>query len=185
MNTSPHRTLSRYQRIGVTFAVVSVFYLNVGEILQVSCVQWNLPRPYVLANLFHMFTLWSTYTEWNSAFEAEAVVVGTPDKNVEPQWVAIDIHPYLPAIHGDANRLLIFDDDVNAAGELSDPSQQKHSREYARIVDVLERCHNRAHPEMLIEQLRLYHVWWPSSRFGYFHLYEQRSQRLLYAKPRS
>ena len=182
MNSSPEPKLSLFNRTLATVAIISVFYLNMAEILQVSCLRLNLPRPYVLAELFHMFTLWSTYTEWNSGFEAEAVAVGKVDENGEPQWIAIDVQQYLPFVHGDANRLLIFDDDVDATGETDDGRRQTHKREYARIVDVLERCHNRAHPEMPLEQMRLFHVWWPSSRYGYFHLYDQRSRRQLNVK---
>lgn len=182
MNSLPERKLSLFNRILATIAIFGVFYLNMAEILQVSCVQLNLPRPYVLAELFHMFTLWSNYTEWNSGFEAEAVAVGKFEENGEPQWIAIDVQQYLPFVHADANRLLIFDDDVDTNGNTAPNNQRRYEREYARIVDVLERCHNRAHPEMPVERMRLFHVWWPSSRFGYFQLYDQRSRRLLNAK---
>lgn len=184
MNPVPGRKLSLFNRAFGTITILGVFYLNIAEIAQVSCLRLNLPRPYLLAELFNMVTVWSTYTEWNSGVEAEAVAVGKFDENGEPQWMTIDLRPYLPSLPEDANRLLIFDVDVDANGETDQGSREKHEQDYARIVDVLEHCHNRAHPEMPVEQMRLFHVWWPSSRFGYFHLYDQRSRRLLNAGSR-
>lgn len=183
MNASPKRKLNRLNRTLATVVIVGVFYLNLAEILQVSCVQLSLPRPYVMYELFHMFTLWSSYTEWNSAYEAEAVVAGPHDGEQVPQWISIDVHQYLPPVYGDANRLMNLDDDFDANRPPDEDSPPKHAREYARIVEVLKRCHNRAHPEQPVDHLRLFFVWWPSSPLGYFHEYDQRARRLIYAQP--
>lgn len=185
MTSSPTDKPSLFNRALATMTIISVFYLNMAEILQVSCMGLSLPRPYAAADLFHMFTLWSSYTEWNSGYEADAIAVGTKDENGEPQSVTIDVHEYLPSVHGDANRLLSIHEDIGADDDPDPASWPTRERDYARVVDVLQRCHNRAHPEMPIDQMQLYLVWWPSSRFGYFHQYDQRSRRLLYAKPSS
>ena len=70
MNSSSDGKQPHGNRTLITVAIVFVCYMNLAEIMDVSCLRLSLPRPYPLAQLFHMFSLWSDYTEWNSGYEA-------------------------------------------------------------------------------------------------------------------
>ncbi len=188
MNSSSDGKQPHGNRTLITVAIVFVCYMNLAEIIEVSCLQLSLPRPYPLAQLFHMFSLWSDYTEWNSGYEAEGLAINRHKAQSDSPWIPIHVHEFFPSIHGDANRMLSIHDDLGVSSEQGFENEQNsdfripREQDSSRLLEALIRCHNRAHPDMPIDRMRLYLVCWPSSPRGYFHQYDQRWRRLLYVK---
>jgi hypothetical protein len=159
-----------------TVMIFALFYLNIASIIQAARTRVRLPQPTATDHLFRMFSLFSGYTTRNKSYEAEASIADTEDETGEPRWIPIDLTLYFPQVHGEANRRINLH-------SVSRDNAEKRQRDYARLVDVIRLRHNREHPDLPIDRLRIYLITWPKDKQGRWERFEERQRVLVYSGP--
>ena len=166
----------------VNLLIVLVVYLNASALLP-SCgirlprygqgVAGPLPNHWATHKLFQLFGVFSSTSSYCHAFAA----FGAPDPLPEvpqaplPDMIDLDIDRYFPQSRGEANQRIAL------WGYRDD--RERRRRAYRRMAEVIQRLHNRAHPETPVAQVFIYRHRWPKSELGFEHHRAQRTTRLL------
>ena len=146
-------------------------YLNLAALFTSCGIRIELARPWYLHRPFQIFTLFSYYTSTNYGFEAVARVAGSGDSADGERWIPIDLYAYFPQVTGEANRRIYQD------SFLHDPARQRKGQAY--VLERIKALHNRNHPDLPIDRIRMYLLSWPKHTTGYKGHYDQRERRLM------